>query len=345
MKSILTIVITLAGIMLMNVCMACDFCGCYMGITPYDNQSSISLLYRYKSYNGYSIVHQQHMLFPARSMSANGSLSSPQNAGAYTMKHGSAASTVSYLQKDYEIYTNAEIRARYYIHKRMELNVIIPFVMNSSSLNSERQEVHSLGDMTVLASWRVIDRSLNAKFQSRFIAGGGIKLPTGSFTEKSEDGDRVDPMLQSGTGTIDYLMYLNYILSYKKIGINLNSTYKMNGTNHFHEKVGNSSTNYVNLFIKLREEKKLKIFPSLQGFYEYTNGFFIDNKYVNGTTVNCLMGGAGLDVYYKNVSINTSFQLPMYEDILQSDLACAGRLMIGLTYSFNQNKYLIHRKQ
>ena len=45
--------LTLFGVLIFNISYACDFCGSFMGITPYDNQSSITMLYRYKSYSGY----------------------------------------------------------------------------------------------------------------------------------------------------------------------------------------------------------------------------------------------------------------------------------------------------
>jgi hypothetical protein len=35
---------------------ACDICGCFMGITPYDNQSGFSLMHRYRIFNGYPLL-------------------------------------------------------------------------------------------------------------------------------------------------------------------------------------------------------------------------------------------------------------------------------------------------
>ena len=32
---------------------ACGICGCFMGITPYDNQSSFALMHRYHILHGY----------------------------------------------------------------------------------------------------------------------------------------------------------------------------------------------------------------------------------------------------------------------------------------------------
>ena len=53
--------------------------------------------------------------------------------------------------------------------------------------------------------------------------------------------------------------------------------------------------------------------------------------------------GPGLDLYYKNVSVNTSGQLPVYTANTDHP-ASAGRLIVALGYSFNQTKYLLHRK-
>ena len=43
---------------------ACDICGCFMGITPYDNQSGLSLMHRYRIFNGYQALGQAPQFFP-----------------------------------------------------------------------------------------------------------------------------------------------------------------------------------------------------------------------------------------------------------------------------------------
>lgn len=332
--------------MIMNMAIACDFCGCYMGITPYDNQSGISFLYRYKSYNGYSIPNQEHHLFPGKSAISERSLPGTNTNTAHAqLKHGSAAATGTLAQKDYEIYSTLELRAKYFIEERTELNVILPYISNSSRTNNEINRPSASGDITLLASYRLLERTLTEKFQNRLILGGGIKLPTGNSGIRDDDGERLDCMLQPGTGTTDYLAYVNYIFSYKRVGLNFNSTYKINGENSFGERIGNSSTNYLNLFVKLRSDKKLKLFPSLQAYYEYSNGLFIDGRYQNGTTMNIAMAGIGLDVFYKNVSLNASFQLPVYEETMAANLSSAGKFMIGIAYNFNQKSYLLKSKR
>jgi hypothetical protein len=213
--------------------------------------------------------------------------------------------------------------------------------MNSNRIDDDKHKILGMGDLTFFGGVHVIDRTMTEKFQHRLILGAGIKLPTGNNQTINDEGERVDFMLQPGTGSVDYLVYANYIFGYKKAGVNLNSTYKINGYNYFHEKISNSSTTYLNLFCKFREDKDLKIFPSLQGYYEHSKGKYISNEYQPETETSVATAGIGLDLFYKNISLNTSFQLPVYEKKFAGNMATAGKLMVGLTYSFKQKKYLI----
>lgn len=344
--------ITVIFILITNILFACDFCGCFMGITPYDNQSSITLMYRYKSFNGYGYSGQNNNFFP-KSLKTQPSYTNnnPLANNSYqsnTLRHGGTASTQTVpqrTQKDYEIYTTAELRAKYFIHQRIELNAIVPFVVNSSRTDGEMQHIEGISDITMFAAYHVLSKIMTEKFQHRLILGAGLKLPVGNYYAKNDEGERIDFLLQSGTGSIDYMAYANYIWGFKKMGINFNSTYKINGDNYYHERIANSSTNYINLFYKFRQDKNLKLIPSLQGYYEYTKGVYINDMYQQGTNVSIATAGVGLDIFYKNVALNTSFQLPVYEQKAANNLSTAGKFMIGLTYNFNQKKYLIKSKQ
>lgn len=328
---------------------ACDVCGSFMGITPYDNQSTITMMYRYKSFNGYGNSGQQNHLFPQNLRTINsyttntlGTINSSQ-----TLRHGSTSSsyyTPPLTQRDYEIYTTLEMRAKYFIHKRVELNAIVPLIMNSNRTNEQLQYVTGIGDITAFAAYHLISKIMTEKFQHRLIVGAGVKLPVGNYYAKDKNGWRYDFLIQPGTGSIDYMTYMNYIFGYKKTGASINSTYKINGTNYYNERIANSTTNYLNLFYKFRQDKNLKLIPSLQLNHEYTKGLYINDNYQAETTMNIATTGLGLDVFYKNISINTSFHLPVYEKKSNYNLEMSGKFMIGLTYNFKQKKYLIRPK-
>ena len=97
---------------------ACDLCGNFMGITPYDNQSQLMLLHRYRVFNGYRNYQQtSRFLIP----------------GAYKTMHDpsvmggdSATEIKNHSSKDYETYKVIELRGKYFLHPRWEVNFILP---------------------------------------------------------------------------------------------------------------------------------------------------------------------------------------------------------------------------
>ena len=312
---------------------ACDICGCFMGITPYDNQSQISFLHRYRAFNGYKTYNQPSNLFAS---------------GAYKMAHGGHDTTLntyakSYSSKDYESYKILELRVKYFVHKRIELNAIVPFNFNKSKENNIVTQTSGIGDPTFYLGYHIIRRLEELKFQHRLISGAGIKLPSGNYYAKDNANNRIPLLLQTGTGSVDYFAYLNYVIGYKKIGMNANVMYKINGKNYYQEKIDNSASAYLNFFYKILIKKVIMI-PSIQSYYEYTNGLIKNDVLQAGTKMNSLLVGPGLDLTYKNLGLNFSYQFRAYEETQGDNLRNAGRIMVGLNYNFNQRNYLLGKK-
>lgn len=311
---------------------ACDICGCYMGITPYDNQSQISFLHRYRAFNGYRTYNQKSNLF---------------TPGAYKVAHGEHGSTPEYKKtyssKDYESYKTYELRLKYFLHKRIELNAIIPFNYNRSKEDTLTTTILGIGDPSFFIGYHLIRKIEVEKLQQRLVLGAGVKIPSGNYYDKNDAGERIPLLLQTGTGSTDYFTYLNYIAGYKIIGINLNVMYKYNGENYYNEKIDNSLSSYLNIFVRMKV-KDWFIIPSIQTYYEYTNGLLIKNILQKNTKMNALMLGPGLDLVYKNIGLNMNYQFCAYEEIQGDNLRNAGRVMLGLNYNFNQTKYLLGKK-
>jgi hypothetical protein len=61
--------------------------------------------------------------------------------------------------------------------------------------------------------------------------------------------------------------------------------------------------------------------------------------------MNIANAGIGVDLFYKQFALNTSFQVPVYEQKINGNMANACKLMVGLTFNFNQKKYLLNKKQ
>lgn len=203
---------------------ACDICGCFMGITPYDNQSSVGVLHRYRSFNGYQDLHQNsHFLPKGAGIFSGGPNSNPSGAHSH---NGNPA--------DFEVYRVTEVRAKYFIHQRLELNAFVPYVQNTTQYNQHRTTLAGLGDINVFAGVHVLRQIEVAGVQQRLILGGGLKLPTGHYYRANQEGIRYPLLYQTGTGSVDYFGYVHYIAGYKQFGLSVNSSYKLNGRNYYH---------------------------------------------------------------------------------------------------------------
>ena len=306
---------------------ACDICGCFMGITPYDNQSSISVLYRFRSFAGYN--GQKHPLFPkkAQFFPVGNQLNAPitEHSGNPT---------------DFEVYRALELRGKYCLSRRLELNAILPYISNSEQYNSNLSSIAGMGDMNILAGYHVLRKLDQKVINQRLILGAGLKLPTGKNSVENAEGIRYSTLTQTGTGSTDAFAYFNYIAGYKNAGVSLTTTYKVNGQNNEQESIANSTTSFLNLFYTAAITKKVKAVPSLLFAYEYSGGEKYQGIKTGDHVMNNLMTGIGMDVFIKNIGVNMAVQTHGWS--AKDDHAKpAGRVVLGLTYNFNQLYYLV----
>ncbi|MDO7849828.1 hypothetical protein Q5H92_25935 [Hymenobacter sp. M29] len=313
---------------------ACDICGCFMGITPYDNQSSLSLMHRYRVFNGYRAYGQSPQFFPA---GARPFFPSPLN-GDNGYEHNHAGNP-----NDFEAFRVMELRGKYFLSQRVELNAFVPYVMNTSQINGRQLNSSGVGDVTVFAGYHLIRAIETAGVQSRLIVGGGLKLPTGEFTRQNAQGHRYPLLNQVGTGTTDGFIYANYIGSYHSFGLSVNSSYRRSTENRFLNSLAPSTATFASLFYRLPLGENWQVYPSAEFFYEKTQGEMLDGRLTGEHAMNNALLGPGLGVYYKNLSLNTSFQLPVYNADTDHPVS-AGRLVVAVGYSFKQTKYLLHGK-
>ena len=312
---------------------ACDICGCFMGITPYDNQSGISLMHRYRIFNGYQHYGQSAQFFPK---GAQPFFPTSLNETDPNYSHSHKGDPT-----DFEAFRVMELRGKYFLAKRLELNAFVPYVMNTSQINGRQLDLSGLGDVTLFAGYHLIRAIETAGVQSRLIVGGGLKLPTGDFRRGSAPGRRYPVLNQPGTGTTDGFVYANYIGSYRSIGLSVNGSYRRGVANRFEEALAPGTTAFANLFYRLPLNQNWQLYPSAQFFYEKTKGELFEGQLTGEHAMNNALLGPGLDIYYKNLSLNTSVQFPVYTASTDHP-ASAGRLVLALGYSFKQSKYLLN---
>lgn len=315
---------------------ACDICGCFMGITPYDNQSGFMLMHRYRIFNGYQALSQSHSLFPSGAGWLRPSAGLNEDTG-YKHAHNGDPS-------DFEAFRVVELRGKYFLSQRVELNAFVPYVMNTEQANGKQLNLSGLGDITVFAGYHLIRAIETAGVQSRLVAGGGLKLPTGDFRRANAAGVRYQMLSQTGTGTTDAFFYASYVGSLHGLGLSVTPSYRRSlRDNQYQNRLAPSFTTFANLFYRLPLGPDWQVYPSAQFYYEKTAGEMLDGELTHEHALNDALLGPGLDVYYKNFSLNTSVQLPLFTATTDHP-ASAGRVVLAVGYSFKQTKYLLgHR--
>ncbi len=328
--------LALGGVLLLAAPTArgCDICGCFMGITPYDNQSSLALLHRYRVFNGYAALGQAPHLRPAGARLAwPAALNSDDG---YAHRHSGNAA-------DFEVFRVLELRGKYFLSRRVEVNAFVPYVLNTSQINGRQLNVAGLGDITVFGGYHLLRAIETAGVQSRLIVGGGLKVPTGDFRRTNAAGRRYALLNQPGTGTTDGFVYATYVGSYRGFGLSLNSSYRVASENTFANSLAPSTTTFASAFYRVALGENWQVYPSAQFFYERTKGEMLDGQLTGEHAMHNALLGPGLEVFYRNLSLNTSLQLPVYTAPTDHP-ASAGRLVLGLGYSFKQTRYLLGKK-
>ena len=316
---------------------ACDICGSYMGVTPYKNFSSVGLFYRYRSFNGYNINDQKHKIFPTSIFNPNAKIA---HGGVLMGANGTQNLDSLYPKTDYDVYRVYEARAKFFFHKRIEINAIVPFYINSSKEQTAKETITGIGDMSIFLGYHLISKLDTPKWKHRLVLGLGMKVRTGKYFLANSSNIRFDPLLQPGTGSNDWLIYTNYLIGKKNLAFNTTFLYKVNGENIYKEKIANSITNHSSLFYVLKI-KNLQLMPSVMFYYEHTDGLYRNNEYLLNTRMTEAMLGPGLDILYKGFMLSSGIQFSTYSASGQTNPRSAGRLIVGLSYTLLQKKFLL----
>ena len=290
--------------------LACDFCNYYLGINPNYNQNAIGLRFRTSSYTG---NHSHNNIIG--------------NSDGHIHTESSA---------NYEFYGTYALWGRWYPVPKLQLTGNFPISDNYEMENNEKaSHITGIGDLMLVALYQVYNTPSDSSsaFNQRLFLGGGIKFPTGVYRETSSDGE-LEPLLQPGTGSFDFIASLNYLAKIKKAGLNTDITYRINTSNKNGFQFANRLNATVLLFYKI-PIKAWTLIPSGGVYYEQALMDLDNNTYLQNTGGKVLFSQFGVDIYYKNFSVNFGYQIPVYENLFGVQGKNQNRLITGISYAFN----------
>lgn len=304
---------------------ACDVCGAYMGIMPNEKNSFIAVYNRYRAFKG-DYFTGSNKFFP------DGSYFKTEHAG-----HNTAGVSM------YEVFRVTELRARYFVHPRVELNMVLPYANNKEVVGTSATVAEGLGDLTLTAGYHLFDDTISGDWRHRLIVGAGVKLATGDDRDNG-NGQRITILNQPGTGSNDAIVMATYLVGYKQWGLMMNGMGKINGTNAFNERIGNSVTASSCLFYKIDVGCGFQIIPSLALNFEKTKGEYLNDVLQTRTGMQTLLGGGGLQVSYRKFSFDIMAQQALDEPASSNTMFTTLRMVAGLTFNFSQSNYIFEKK-
>ena len=246
--------------------------------------------------------------------------------------------------------TNFELHGQFYPIQKLQLIFSLPYVYNAEGASTKGEEAMSghhhgadegdgiikgIGDPLIIAHYQLFNKTHmdSTKFSHRLLVGGGVKFPLGKY-KLGESADPLERIHQTGTGSWDFIASASYIGKLNRIGFNLNVSYFFTTINDEHFQFGNrfnaSATVYHQCNIK-----KSKLYPSIGTYFEQAAKDWNDNYYLSNSGGSLLYAHAGLDFYYKKISLNAAFQLPVVQSLNSPQPEMNYRIITGITYAFN----------
>lgn len=317
-----------------QVC-ACDVCNIFEYANR-NNQSYIGVFYRQRFFNGYKDLNHTH----------NYTLQPQQFANA-RMEHvpdGQGRVIFNRNPNDFELYHTVELRGNYAYKNKWNFQAIVPYVFSKVyykevfRLNSTFQplrdstlNINGMGDIVI-----AIDRIL--LYEPRFIRhmfkpGVAIKAPTGHYQLNSKSGQQLGHDLQPGTGSWDFLLRFNYLVTNDWWGVDVFTNYRYCTTSPLNVQFGQRYNAMLSGFYTFRWNQ-LKCLPRSGLYYEWADFDVVENQKLLFTGGQTWFYQAGFDVMTNKIIFQALFQKPFYEQLNGNIvIGNAGRLSIGVVYN------------
>lgn len=328
---------------------ACDLCSIYIGLNPNGSKNSFSIRHRYRSF--------EKDYFLGSYESINNSSNRQFIKGLTNDKHG-VDGEPNYDNGKFtlaEKFNSYDITANFFLNDRLQLNLSAFFADNYVLHNdSITANIGGLGDISFILKYQLFNTkksndTLKNKFLHRIIVGSGINLPTGSFNKKSVTGfeteiqdnrlvgipvEELDPHIQAGAGSLSYLILLEYMAKFNKLGFNGNMSYRLNTTNKNGFRFANRFNTNGSLFFLTNILKKVRIMPNIGGSFEMSQRDQQTNQDFLGSGGKVLFLNSGISLFINKIAIDFSHYLPVYENLLDDQPFNKDRIITQLTYYF-----------
>jgi hypothetical protein len=242
-----------------------------------------------------------------------------------------------------EKFHTAEVWGRWNPGAKMQITASLPYSINYQWMDGVEKREKGVGDALAVLSYNVLDNILltaqNKNIQQVWWVGSGLKLPTGKYAFRENSSDVANPNFQLGTGSLDAIFQTLYSIRYQRVGISVDGTFKLNGTNRFDYRFGNRLQANASVYT-VQKIKSVGLMP-YAGFgaewMKQDKDAGKPNTYTGGYLY---QAQAGTDVYLKQWSLGAGMRVPLAQQIGGGVLESNISFFVQLNYLIGPNTLL-----
>ena len=231
----------------------------------------------------------------------------------------------------------AEVWGAVNLGKRFRVAGFIPYSFASRRQAGQTQHTNGLGDVSVIGYYKLAgstDDNPSGAWQHQAWLGAGLKLPTGKYNaDETNIAQGAQNSFQLGSGSLDYVFNAVYDIRYKNTGLSTNLSYRLNSSNRFNYQYGDKWNANLQLYSMLGQKNKVTVKPHAGFLYESASRDLNDAHlpvWQSGGDMG--LATMGLDVSFGRISVSTSYQHVLFQQLGEDRIRGGNRVMAGLNW-------------
>lgn len=230
-----------------------------------------------------------------------------------------------------ERFNTTQIWARMPLSNAIQITALLPYHLHQRDTETGTQEISGLGDVTVMALYKLYQTKKDSSvFIHNLQVGGGVKAPTGRFD--LANAGNVNPSFQVGTGSWDYLLATEYVLTRKNLGLNTMLNYVFKTENEKHYRFGNQF-NYASTLFYILTKNQLTVVPQMGVAGEIYDSNFQYSEVVQKTSGTILFSKFGVEIGKNKFSLGANVMLPLNQNLAANRVEANYRWSLNFNYS------------
>jgi hypothetical protein len=301
---------------------ACDFCNCVMGINPYYVESDaihVSTLFQRSSGGGSEVPHTAGDVPVGKILSGG-------IGGPGSILHDEAGGAGSHSETKNTI----EIAYRYHLLRNVLVSGFFPY--HTLRVRSATEfSIGGPGDLTLIAQY-VSRTVVGDKTPATLVMGGGLQLPTGSNSRRDPEGELLEPHMQLGSGSLNYVLSMTATVQPDRWTLALDLFGKLSTRNKRNDRLGNSLalSGFVSRELFRDEYSRFALVGNGGIRGEFAARDIVAGIRDSDTGFTSLYGNLGVQIYFSFLRVDFTVLIPISQDRPANGLDEQARFVSGV---------------